>query len=376
MKRLACFVIICALLGFHRAQAAPADANESGFQLTIELQDGSRVVGKTIEDTLSFRSAALGDMKLPWASIRSIEYSADGTARLTATNGDTFTVQFAADTLPVQTSFGKTELPVKVIRSIKVTPLAVPYVNAPAPGESGWRLTIDLRDGSHVVGKGLDDAVNFHSSAMGDLKLAWSGIRLIEYAGTNTDTARLTATNGDVYEVQFATSAVLVETSFGKTELPVTAIRSIRVSAMSAVGQLPSGLVGLWSGEGNGDDSVGGNNATLTDITFADGKVGQAFSFNDESSCVKIPASPALDVGAGDGFTLTAWVNPSSVSERSPIFEWNKNDGLTFGPHFYIDAQEGGPELFMPISWIEMVAVITSTHVQMLSSPMYFSSWP
>jgi len=37
------------------------------------------------------------------------------------------------------------------------------------------------------------------------------------------------------------------------------------------------GLVALWSGDGDGNDSVGGNTATLTDISFEEGKVGQAF---------------------------------------------------------------------------------------------------
>ncbi|HUZ06094.1 MAG TPA: hypothetical protein VMV89_01255, partial [Candidatus Paceibacterota bacterium] len=41
----------------------------------------------------------------------------------------------------------------------------------------------------------------------------------------------------------------------------------------------PSGLIGMWSGNGNGHNSVGGNNALLTDIVFAKGKTGQAFLF-------------------------------------------------------------------------------------------------
>ena len=87
-------------------------------------------------------------------------------------------------------------------------------------------------------------------------------------------------------------------------------------------GHLPSGLVALWSGEGGGVDSVGGNTATLTDIAFADGKVGQAFSFNGTSSSIRIPASPALDVGAGAGFTITAWIKPTQIDGYHPLFQW------------------------------------------------------
>jgi hypothetical protein len=225
MKTPACFIMVWALMA-HCAQAQPAPTGESGFQLTIELRDGSRLVGKSLEDTLSFHSAALGDLKLTWAGIRSIEYAGTNTAmaRLTATNGDEFTIQFAGEALRVETGFGKTELPLKLIRSVKVAPSA-------AAGTDTARLTIELRDGSQVVGKGLDETLGFHSPAMGDLKLTWAGIRSIEYEATNADMARLTATNGDVYEVQFAAPSVRVETSFGKSELPVKLIRSVKVSA-------------------------------------------------------------------------------------------------------------------------------------------------
>jgi hypothetical protein len=99
-------------------------------------------------------------------------------------------------------------------------------------------------------------------------------------------------------------------------------------------GHLPPGLVGLWSGEGGGNDSVGGNKATLTDISFAEGKVGRAFSFNGTSSSIKIAASSGLNVGTGNGFTLIAWINPANAAVANPIFEWNPDDGVDMGVQF------------------------------------------
>jgi hypothetical protein len=241
MKKFTCLAIVCALIG-PVAQAQPAATAQSGVQLTIELRDGSHVVGKSLENTLSLHSATLGDLKLPWAGIRSIEYAGTNTAvaRLTATNGDAFAITVAAESLRVETGFGQTELPVKLIRSVKVAP---PATAAVAAGTGAAQLAIELRDGSHVVGKGLDETLGFHSLAMGDLKLTWAGIRSIEFAGTNTDTARLTATNGDVYEVQFAAPALRVETSFGKTELPVKLIRRIQTVV---TGNVTHNLIGWW----------------------------------------------------------------------------------------------------------------------------------
>jgi hypothetical protein len=87
------------------------------------------------------------------------------------------------------------------------------------------------------------------------------------------------------------------------------------------------GLVVLGSGDGNGSDSAGGEKMKLTDISFAEGKVGQAFSFNGKSSSIKIPASPALDVGAGDGLTIMAWIKPSDVNGFHPLFQWTGGGG-------------------------------------------------
>jgi hypothetical protein len=117
-------------------------------------------------------------------------------------------------------------------------------------------------------------------------------------------------------------SEFAVKTSFGKVDLQISSVRRISVAAGSLAGAHPPGLVALWSGEGDGNDSVGDNPAMLTDIAFAEGKVGRAFSFNGFSSSLRIPASPALDLGAGDGFTIMAWIKPTQIDGIHPLFAW------------------------------------------------------
>jgi hypothetical protein len=133
------FGALCAsLFCIHQAHAADLATNESGVQLTIELRDGSRVVGKSVEDALSFHSATLGDAKLPWSGIRSIEYAGTNTSasRLTAAAGDAFAVTLAADALRLETGFGLNEFPVKFIRSVKVS--------TPSMGTSGGAAALQL----------------------------------------------------------------------------------------------------------------------------------------------------------------------------------------------------------------------------------------
>jgi len=332
------FGALCASLFFiHQPQAAAASGNETGVQLTIELRDGSHVVGKSLEDTLGVHSAALGDVKLAWAGIRSIEYAGTntGAARLTATNGDVFAVTLAAEALRVETGFGRTELPVKLLRSVKVAP-----AKANIAGTDSTRLTIELRDGSRVAGKGLDDTLSFHSSAMGDLKLTWAGIRSIEYAGTNTDTARLTATNGDVYEVQFAALAVHVETSFGKTELPVKLIRGIKVS-MAGSGAMSSSLVARWTGDGNAKDSAGHFDGQVSGgVSYVDGPAGQAFQFDGAASKVDFGNS-AGNFGTND-FTIAYWIKTTS---RNPHVAFLSKRAVCDATSTFWDTQIGsGPQ--------------------------------
>jgi hypothetical protein len=144
--------------------------------------------------------------------------------------------------------------------------------------------------------------------------------------------------NGDRLMVWFADSEMTPKTSFGKVELPVDSIRKIMVSAGGTAGARRPALVALWSGEDNGKDSVGGNDAELTAISFADGKIGQAFFLNGGGSCMKIPANQSLDVGTGDGLTISAWIKPSDVNGFHPILEWNPSDTMpgTIGVQLWI----------------------------------------
>ena len=188
------------------------------------------------------------------------------------------------------------------------------------------RLTVELRDGSRVVGTSVEKNFKFHSALLGELRLDVKDIRSVECLSSNS--AKLTTVNGDSLTVSFVEPEFAVKSSFGKVELAVDSVRKFSVSAGGTAGAHPPGLVALWSGEGDGNDSVGGNNATLTDISFVEGKVGQAFSFNGFSSSIRIPASQSLDIGAGDGFTVTAWIKPSDVAGLHPIIQWSDNANL------------------------------------------------
>ncbi|HEX4814955.1 MAG TPA: LamG-like jellyroll fold domain-containing protein [Nonomuraea sp.] len=82
------------------------------------------------------------------------------------------------------------------------------------------------------------------------------------------------------------------------------------------------GLVAAYGmNEGSGtavSDSSGQNNSgTGSSTTWANGKYGKALSFNGTSSWVTVPHAASLRLTTG--MTLSAWVNPASVSGWSPV---------------------------------------------------------
>jgi hypothetical protein len=103
-----------------QAAARAADTN-SPPRLTVELRDGSRVVGASVEKSFAFHSALLGKVKLDVKDIRSVECVSTNSARLTTANGDTLTVWFVDSKFAVKTSFGKVELAVNTIRTVSVS---------------------------------------------------------------------------------------------------------------------------------------------------------------------------------------------------------------------------------------------------------------
>jgi parallel beta-helix repeat protein len=72
-----------------------------------------------------------------------------------------------------------------------------------------------------------------------------------------------------------------------------------------------SGVVSLWRGEGNANDSIGTNHATLNgSVTYAPGLVGQAFSFNGTNGYVALPDNvfPIPTSGTGTTpFSFEVW---------------------------------------------------------------------
>jgi hypothetical protein len=333
VKKLIFLLMVFALMGLH-SEAATASTDESDFQLTVELRDGSRVIGKGLGDPLNFHSTAMGDFKMTWAGINSVEFSTTATesAQLTATNGDVYEVRFLAPTVTLDTGFGKNELPVKLIRSIKVFADGKPnkFTKSSTIKGTDLQMTVELRDGSRIIGKTSDHSLDYHSDTLGDMKLPWSDIRAVKF---DANTAHLTAINGDCLSVQVSTDTLHLQTSFGKIDLPVKLIRSINVST-STIND--SHLVGWWKlDDGNGtaarDSSSGAHDGNLMNgpqWVQDSGQSGMCLQFNGSNQYVDLGN---ILQGSYSEISIACWVKSDGTGKEEEIVGrgvWDGPDGI------------------------------------------------
>jgi hypothetical protein len=116
------FGLIIVLSTLLRVDAAPDSHHPAHVQLTIELQDGARLIGKCPDSTLKFQSDVLGKINLRLEDIRNIEVSGKtNSVRLTTSNSDALAVQFAAKEIRLETDYGKIDVPVGLIRRLRVS---------------------------------------------------------------------------------------------------------------------------------------------------------------------------------------------------------------------------------------------------------------
>jgi len=103
---------------FHPVHAASTNS----FRVVAELQDGSRVVGKSGDINFEFRSGILGELKLPLEQISSVECQPKtNSVKLKTANGDILEVTFTMKEVRVDTSFGNIKIPVDSIRRLQVS---------------------------------------------------------------------------------------------------------------------------------------------------------------------------------------------------------------------------------------------------------------
>jgi len=136
----------------------------------------------------------------------------------------------------------------------------------------------------------------------------------------------------------------------------------------------PSGLIGWWRGEGDANDVLSKESATLDTASYATGKVGRAFSFANSETTLRFAGNEKRNNETQNGFTLEFWVNPRNAEPSEPLVEFRKDD-QNVGVHLWIYDQAGmiwgnvmdttgnhhvistGPGLLLPNVWQHIALV-------------------
>ena len=104
----------------------------------------------------------------------------------------------------------------------------------------------------------------------------------------------------------------------------------------------PTDLAAWFPFEGNAVDRVSSNNAVLSGgPVFVAGQVGQGLRLAGVDDAGRAAASPALDIGVGNGLTIEMWVRPEHAQSPGALVEWSDNNG-NLGAHFYIASSSPG----------------------------------
>jgi len=95
-----------------------------------------------------------------------------------------------------------------------------------------------------------------------------------------------------------------------------------KIKMRIARGHLPPGLVALWSGDGNGNDSMGKNNATVPKgIAYAPAEVGQGFDLHGRNLRIIVPDAPELNFDANQDFSTVAWIKARKVNTDLSVMD-------------------------------------------------------
>ena len=129
----------------------------------------------------------------------------------------------------------------------------------------------------------------------------------------------------------------------------------------------PSGIVGWWPGNGNGNDLVGGNDGTLVDVTFTSGVDGEAFVFDFGQNPgagftgVRIPDQTAYLLT--NSLSIEGWIRPTG--DGYVIF-WRGDNRTGFDPYSLV--MQGNNVLGFTITDgnNNMVSIFT---------PLFYNQW-
>ena len=178
--------------------------------------------------------------------------------------------------------------------------VAIPVWISNANADSTILASVDLRDGSRLIGRITSQEYAFVRDDGRKLRFSTRQTVRIE-ADDDRELSTLQLAEGSVRGVvewkQFEISGL-----FGRVKVPFDQVKRVEFV------QPKLGLVAHFRFDGDCQDSSGNNNhgQPHDDVNFSTGKIGKAASFDGEGDYISV--MPKSDVSKIGDFTLSAWV--------------------------------------------------------------------
>lgn len=203
------------LLMADRPRAEQPDADSPATKATVELLDGSRVIGEPAGAELKMVTP-VGEVSVPLLSMTQMVFDRDHkTAEVSLVNGDHLSGAVKTKTFSVKTAWGKIDLPLQQVRALTI----MGHADPPPVGTWHWphnSMLVTLHaDGTVTVNSKEEDhdsknRWHWVDKAAGRFDIDWNGL-MLNKATLAPDGKTFTATNA--FGDQFTASLVAPDAS-------------------------------------------------------------------------------------------------------------------------------------------------------------------
>jgi len=195
------------------------------------------------------------------------------------------------------------------------------------PPDGTVQVTVDLTDGSHLIGTPSVQKFRF-TTDYADLELPVARLSTMELGGTNGVT-RVTMRDGDTLNGRVAAKDISLKTIFGPVSIPIAMVSDIHISGNREA--LPDGLVLRYTfdadpGGSAKDLSHSGNDGKVEGPTYInEDAMGGALGFNGNRQQVLVGNPPSLQL---QNFSIVAWIKRDNLERATDV---SGLDGVIFG---------------------------------------------
>ena len=135
--------LVPSVLAASEEQSRPGDQSRDARRLTVDLRDGSRLVGTPTQRSLKIASESFGEVDVPISVVSSIELSSNGNSMtLITSNGEKLRGAPKAMALKLDTPLGQFSLPLKQVTRVAKIPHLLPSTVA---------ATTEMREGYYLL---------------------------------------------------------------------------------------------------------------------------------------------------------------------------------------------------------------------------------